>query len=729
MAASLLCLVLLGVVLRLGEADLRLPLHYLGDSITFLTKAKAIVQGEWIHHNSRIGMPFGADWTDFPLNVTLDSAWIWLLSHFTNNAALLLNVYWLLGIATGAGLATYCLVRLKVTRPVAAAIGIIYALQPYTFYRGISHLHVMVHLVPLMAGAAIELALGNFACAARGRGLSARVRAVPVWLWVACVAVGLSYPYTVFFSSFVIITAALLAYLARRDRQDLLVGIMLAALISISAVADLSPTLVRNLREGVNPSMEFKMPSEAEVYGLKLRFLVTPIPNHPFPPLRYIEQTLKSVAFPLDTENESARLGTLGAIGFVILIGFLFAAAVRARVLETDTGRVLGVCGALVLACVLMATVGGAGDIFNTFVTPDIRCYNRIAPFISFFCLMPVALLLSRVHRAWSRYSIAVRFGSCTAVSDAMSRPRSLPAWWFHCTLALCVVAGAYDQTVTPGFLPHSLREGIYRGDREFVQRVDSIMPQDAMIYQLPYADFPVEHLLQRMINNDQGRPYVHSTKCRWSWGALTGSTAAEWNRQAASRPLPEMLHKLVHRGYVGVWLDLFGYTPQTSPESGLTGELSIQPLRSPDGRFLFYDIRPYAARLLGAETPSPILAQHPVDMTFERGFYEEERDAVKIWRWCRKRGRLVLVNSLNVRRKVRLAMSIQTGYQLPQTIHISGPEIDDYPSVALLGDYARDVVVPPNGQAVINFSCNCKRAADPRSVYFGVLNVKVTDE
>jgi hypothetical protein len=189
------------------------------------------------------------------------------------------------------------------------------------------------------------------------------------------------------------------------------------------------------------------------------------------------------------------------------------------------------------------------------------------------------------------------------------------------------------------------------------------------------------------------------------------------------------MLHELAHRGFSGVWVDLFGYNPQTSPESGLTAEIGKPPLRSANERYLFYDIRPYRTRVLSAEDPSRLRAQHPVDMTFERGFFEEERDAVRSWHWSRKRGRLVLINSLEMPRRVRLAMTIQTGYNFAQTIQISGPAIADQPSISLIGNYARSIVLPPNGQAVISFSCNCKRAADPRPIYFGVFNVTAADE
>ena len=125
--------------------------------------------------------------------------------------------------------------------------------------------------------------------------------------------------------------------------------------------------------------MDFKHAAEAEIYGLKVRFLLTPVPDHPIPAFRHIDQAFRDAQFPFDTENASARLGTIGSIGFLALIGLSLAGGVsKGFHTEGPAGRALAACAALSLACVLLATVGGFGDFFNTFVVPDIRCYNRI---------------------------------------------------------------------------------------------------------------------------------------------------------------------------------------------------------------------------------------------------------------------------------------------------------------------------------------------------------------
>ena len=104
------------------------------------------------------------------------------------------------------------------------------------------------------------------------------------------------------------------------------------------------------------------------------------------------------------------------------------------------------------------------------------------------------------------------------------------------------------------------------------------------MIFQLPYTDFPVEILRGRMFNNDHGRPYVHSERLRWSWGAISGTTAAEWNKGVAVLPAPIMVHLLHHAGFAGIWLDLFGYDRGNSPEAQHSQSLGVATKRSEDG-------------------------------------------------------------------------------------------------------------------------------------------------
>jgi hypothetical protein len=705
----LFCLIALATVLRLDRADLRVPLNYLGDAVVFLTKAKGIVDGQWIFRNDRLGAPFGADFRDFPLNITFDSAVMKVLSLFTDSPGLILNVFWLGAICVTAALAAYCLRRLKSAPWVAVSIGIIYALQPYVFYRGISHLHCIYYVVPLIATGSIELAKLRLPEEGQ-RSYLAGIRWIPVYLWIGCALAGFAYAYTAFFSCFALACATAIGWCGRRDRRMLAIGLVLILVVAAGATLDLSASLVHWVANGRNSSMEFKSPAEADVYGLKVRFLVTPIPNHPVGFLRGIEERLRAVKFPLDNENESARLGTVGSVGFVILMGNLLLGAVRRIEVPTAAYVSVGACGALCVMCILWAAVGGLGGIFNAFVTPDIRGYSRIAPFIAFYSLVPVALLVTAARQRW----VAARF----------------PSFVFGLLVVCGTAAAAFDQSVVMAYLPHQPREEMYRHDSDFVAAIETILPAGSAVFELPYMGYPVEHLTERLYNNDRGRPYIHSTKYRWSWAAVSGTTSAEWNRQAAAQPPTEMLHTLFHGGYSGIWVDLFGYNQQTSPESVLTRQLG-SPRRSPNGRYLFYDMRAYNTGIdTGERSIGPSLAEHPVWTTFERSFYDADGAKPNLWHWSRGGGRIMLINPLNVSRIVSVSMTLETGYDVPQRIQIETPGSSERLIVQRRSEYARKVTLAPKGQSWFSFSCDCKavESADPRELRFSVSNLRIAD-
>ena len=147
---------------------------------------------------------------------------------------------------------------------------------------------------------------------------------------------------------------------------------------------NLAPSLWVITRGVAAPGRE-KVPAEAEVYGLKIRQLVSPVFEHSFPPFRAWTRREAVARYPLDTENMISRLGLVGSLGFLALVGVVVVAVPGAPAPLLSAGR-------LVVAGLLLATIGGfGGSLFNLFVSPDIRAYNRIAPFIALFAMVAVA--------------------------------------------------------------------------------------------------------------------------------------------------------------------------------------------------------------------------------------------------------------------------------------------------------------------------------------------------
>jgi phosphoglycerol transferase len=693
-ASALLSVVVLWITLRLDKVDLHFPLNYLADANIFLMRAKSIVEGNWIWWNPRLGMPFGADWRDFPMNITLDSSFMWLLSRFTSSPPLILNLEWIIGIALTAALAAYALIRLDFSPAIAASTGAIFALLPYEYFRATHHLHCLYYAVPLVALAAIDLVRGKWAT----------LRDVPIHAWIGCVVAGLAYTYTAFFAVFVLLAAGVLGLLRQQSFRAPLFAAALAGTVCATVVVDLSPSLLFWVRNGTNAGMAFKSPAETELYGLKIRYLITPVPGHPIPLFRSAEARLAETKYPaFENENESGRLGTFGSIGFLYLIAF----AIGARAVRADF---LGPCAALTFSCILFASVGGFSDFFSALVSPDIRCYTRIFPFIGFFSVVAAATMLRPLDR--------------------------LPTVFAILALTAVTVLAGYDQAVPSKAYDHS--EAVYQRDDDFVRQIESVLPANSEVFQLPYTNFPNEIPPGKLFINDSLRPYLHSWKYRWSWPAVIGTTPAEWNRLAAGLPVPEMLRSISQRGFSGLWLDQAGYDPGSSPEHVIAQELGAASQLSEDGRFAFFDLRAYAAALHAAEAAMPAserLARNPVQVLFERGFYYEERGGGHVWRWSLRRTRVTLVNPLEavsqkaVSRKVTFSMHIQAADGKPHDVRISHAEGTDHAATGTT--YSRTFSLPPSRPISLDLTCDCpavRPAGAGRVIYFFVSDVDVHD-
>ncbi len=716
--SALFCSLLLILLLRLWQADLHVPMIYGSDAILFLSMVKGMMQGQWIWANSHLAAPFGLELWDLPIFITLDAAGMKILTLFTRSPGLVLNLTWLLGTILAAGSMTWCMRRLGINSWIATSIGVIFALQTFGFASGVIHLHCLYYLVPFIATGTLELASRGLSIHRPSEDPTSKTsRAqrlftlVPRYLWLACIGIGLSYAYNAFFSCFLLLAASVLAFMARRNWRDLLSGMGTVLLIGVVSLVNLSPALYHQVASGKNVAMDFKRPLEEEVWGLRIHDLLIPIPEHPFRPLRRIYEISEKVGFQPDRESTYSKLGITGSLGFLFLLGLLLRAAMRGSVGGSREDSLLGASAALMLFCLLLATIGGFGSLFNVFVTPDIRCYARIVPFIDYFCLTAVAFLLTRLWQWW--------------------RAKSLSVTIFCVALAAVTILAAADQAMVTQYRQYESREQTFYQDEAFVQAIERSLPRGAAIFQLPFISFPIgRQVVGKIEYYDQGKPYIHSTDLRWSWGAMRGRAGDEWIRSAAALPVPEMLHELVHAGFSGVWVDRFGYTDGLSPEAQLSRVLETAPVRSVNERFLFYDLRSFAAQVMRQEAsvnPAELFASHPVEIIPDGGFFADEQDAVQ--HCATRKGSLILRNQLGIPRQVKLQATLKT--QGPGRLKITSSQQSDEIVIPGAQTYERELLLPAGSYLRLNFSCNCTRVnatSSARPYYFSLVNLRVGD-
>ncbi len=109
-------------------------------------------------------------------------------------------------------------------------------------------------------------------------------------------------------------------------------------MIVLATLVNLTPTLIAWQREGQVGGVEHRV-ADSEVYALKIRHLVTPLPGHWFPPFRAWDARDVGADFPNETENVGSRLGLVATAGF---LGLMVVLIVPALAGSGESGETIG---------------------------------------------------------------------------------------------------------------------------------------------------------------------------------------------------------------------------------------------------------------------------------------------------------------------------------------------------------------------------------------------------
>jgi hypothetical protein len=386
--------------------------------------------------------------------------------------------------------------------------------------------------------------------------------------------ISLAGPYYAFFATFFLIVAGLIAQLRRPGLVRLCDAVLLAGLVAGSLALQLAPFVAHSLGRGANPAALGRKVSDYYLYGLRIANLLMPTTGHRIAFLREVSlesrrKPFESLAAAFHQTNEAVTctpLGVAGSAGFLALVALALG---RPRRVVGRMPPLADLC-ALNLAALLLAVIGGFGELIAWYVTARIRCYNRISIFIAFFSIFAIALMLSRL---WRERSAAGR-----------------GLGWLALLLGLGLALGLLDEI--PGVIaPDYARDrAAFASDRRFVRRLEESLPPGSQVFQLPAASFPEFGILFRMYDYDQFRGYLHSRRLRWSYGALRGRDAEQWQSQLALLPFSALISRLAEAHFAGLWVNRRGYVDGGEALiRDLSRLLPQEPIVSPDGQLLFF--------------------------------------------------------------------------------------------------------------------------------------------
>jgi phosphoglycerol transferase len=575
-AALGLCLAGQILVMELWHADLDVPFTYTGDGIFANVMAKTIIDTGWYLSNPNLGLPGSYEMYDFPMADNLHFFLMKTLSLTGLSFAAVVNLYFLLTFPLSTLTSLLVMRRFGISAAPAVVGSLLFAFLPYHFFRGTGHAFLAsYYLVPLMVMVILWLYVEPCLMFSTRAGAKPRLALLAPKSAVSilvCVLVSSAGVYYAFFGCFLLLVAGLASLMHRRQIQVLCATGILIGTITAGCLANIAPGIVYTQQHGKNLAVKHTDHSQAEMFGLKISQMVLPLCNHRWPALAHLKQRYDSKYFP--TEAVAATLGAVGTLGFLLLLVWFFYRRPSAALNHPLTGLAL-----LNMAAVLLGTVGGLGALFALLINPSLRGYNRICVYIAFFSLFAVAWCLDKLAQKMST-SLGGRvlfLGLC----------------------GLILVLGILDQT-NRDFVPaYASAEQVFKHDAEFVGRIERILPAGSPVFQLPYMHFPEAGIGPgQMQDYDHFRGYLHSRSLRWSYGAIHGREWDAWQATVGKKPLEEMLPLIAAGGFEGIWLDRGGYADSgAQAEATLLRLLNVEPVRSSNGRWLFFDLRQYMRR------------------------------------------------------------------------------------------------------------------------------------
>ncbi|MBV8801946.1 MAG: hypothetical protein JO131_03080, partial [Gammaproteobacteria bacterium] len=373
--AAISSLILFALITHAWKLSFFIPFFYSGDSIQASSQIKSIIDTGWYLTNPYIGAPQGYNLYDYPVGAdNIFFLFFKLLSHFTQDYALILNIFFLSSFPIISITALLVFKRLGLRYLFALVASLLFTLLPYHFMRAeVGHLYLAAYyIVPLSIWLCISIADNQLMIS------SHRLICFSFFLLLSFL-IGSSGFYYAAFSLIFLLTTGIITSITNKEFKPFLVSLFLSCSILSVIGINMLPTFNYHLLYGTNDEILNRSPMETELYGLKITQLILPIDN--------IRQSLLAsfkneynVSAPLtNPENTSSTLGIIGSIGFLILLVVL--------IFRLEVNKKIILVSQINLSTILLATIGGFASLLAYAITPLLRCYARISIFIAFLSL------------------------------------------------------------------------------------------------------------------------------------------------------------------------------------------------------------------------------------------------------------------------------------------------------------------------------------------------------
>ena len=539
--------------------DLTIPMGYAEDANLTHLIVRTLLETGWIFENPKLGAPYSLMLFDYPGTDLLHLLMAHGLSLISNDSAVVMNLIYLLTFILNPLAFYYVMTHLKVRPALAMMLALVFNYAPYHFIKGPTapflSAYFVIPLTTLLFLALWSDRLPFFKALGEGQHrFQLWSKASFGWFGV-CFLTGASGVYYAFYSVIFILASTVFRQIRGFQPAALISGILATGVVSVTTVAQVVPSFIYKYFHGPNLEVAQRTIHDTEIYSLRMAQLLVPHPGGllSFDWLDSLYQKFWQSGI-LINENISSSLGIIGSLGFLLLMVTL---------IKRVKHPVLDQLSLLSLTALLFASVSGGATLFTIYVTPQMRSNARISIFITMFALTGLGLWL-----------------------EFMLRKSHHPRW----KVAALVLMGALGiMTQLPREVTY--RESSFLLDRAFVRSIEAIVPEEAMIFQLPYQPFPESPPQFDHKDYDHARLYFHSDHLRWSYGAMKGRDDL-WQRDLIREPAATMVHQLRALGFRGLVIDRFGYENRGQDIlAEVAGSQVSRYFMSHDQRYVFFEI------------------------------------------------------------------------------------------------------------------------------------------
>lgn len=549
--------------------DISMPIvYYGGDDFLAYKNAKMVTSGdEWIFETERLGAPYGAEYYDFMADSlqNVENFMLKVFGIFSDDPVVILNYVIIFCFFMIALIAYYVLRKLKVRSDFAVMGALTFDFSYYHFFRMMGHFCLSCYeFVPLSVLLCVWLWQDEKLFCLNKTFFRYKKNYIVILLLFLMANNGIAY-YPFFTCMFLGITG-LSKSIKEKKVAPLKKMLAMVACCSFFLFLALVPSFLYQWENGGN--LVTRNIGDTELYALKIIQLLVPYKSHGIEKLKvFLEEYYRCFTY---TEAVSSYLGLIAGIGFLLLILGLFMKKAKEGGKET----VFTLLVELNVFAVLFATMGGFSSVFGNFVTEILRGTNRISIFIMFFAVAGIGIFMTKLmanRKKGKKYRIV-----CPVI---------------YVIFVFCVVWGLGDQipdNITGNSQVFAQEK---KSDQKFIETIESQVPENSMIYQLPYHPYPEAGPQNKMGDYHLLIGYLYSDTLRWSYGANKGREGDVWNKEMASKELPDLVTSLKEQGFAGIYLDKRAYEDAVFKNiyNVINVCLGYEPIKSENGNLYFW--------------------------------------------------------------------------------------------------------------------------------------------